>query len=151
MMDRSYILNELGEERDEYFNAVSPPIAQTSNFSFKTVDDFRQALAGEFDVNLYSRGNNPTINILRKKLAALDGAEDALVFGSGIAAVAVPVLALVKQGDHIISVENPYSWTTKLFNNLLPKFGVETTYVDGTDTTNFEKTIRPNTKLIFLE
>lgn len=151
MMDLSYILNELGEDREDYFNAVSPPIAQTSNFTFKTVDDFRQALSGEFDANLYSRGNNPTVNILRKKLAALDGAEDALVFGSGIAAITVPILALVKQGDHIISVENPYSWVVKLFKNLLPKFGVETTFVDGTEVKNFVNAIRPNTKLIYLE
>ncbi|MGN6179551.1 MAG: trans-sulfuration enzyme family protein [Mucilaginibacter sp.] len=150
-MDISYILNELGEDREDYFSAVSPPIVQTSNFAFKTVDDFRQALGGEFEVNLYSRGNNPTINILRKKLAALDGAEDALVFGSGIAAIAVPILALVKQGDHIVSVENPYSWTTKLFKNLLPKFGVETTFVDGADVQNFKSAIRPNTRLIYLE
>jgi cystathionine beta-lyase/cystathionine gamma-synthase len=150
-MDISYILNELGEDREDYFNAVSPPIVQTSNFAFRTVDDFRQALGEEFGANLYSRGNNPTITILRKKLAALDGAEDALVFGSGIAAIAVPILALVKQGDHIISVENPYSWTTKLFKNLLPKFGVKTTFVDGTNAQNFEKAIRPNTKLIYLE
>src|ERR1700743_2859124 len=86
-MDISYILNELGEERENYFNAVSPPIIQTSNFTFKTVADFRQALAEEFDAALYSRGNNPTLNIWRQKLAALDVAEDALVFSSGIAAV----------------------------------------------------------------
>jgi cystathionine beta-lyase/cystathionine gamma-synthase len=115
MTDLSYILNELGEDRENYFNAVSPPIIQTSNFAFKTVDTFREALSEEFETDLYSRGNNPTLNILRKKLAALDGAEDALVFGSGIAAITVPVLSLVKQGDHIISVESPYSWTTKLF------------------------------------
>src|ERR1700761_8063443 len=78
-MDLSFILNELGEERENYFNAVSPPIIQTSNFTFKTVADFRQALAEEYDAMLYSRGGNPTINILRQKLAALDGAEDALV------------------------------------------------------------------------
>ncbi|MDP9047122.1 MAG: PLP-dependent transferase, partial [Bacteroidota bacterium] len=79
-MDLSYILNELGEERENYFNAVSPPIIQTSNFTFKTVADFRQALGNEFEAMLYSRGQNPTLNILRQKLAALDGAEDALVF-----------------------------------------------------------------------
>jgi cystathionine beta-lyase/cystathionine gamma-synthase len=151
MMDLSYILNELGEDREDYFNAVSPPIAQTSNFTFRTVADFRQALSDEFDVNLYSRGNNPTINILRKKLAALDGAEDALIFSSGVAAIAVPILALVKQGDHIISVENPYSWTVKLFKNMLPKFGIETTFIDGTAIQNFENAICPNTRLIFLE
>src|SRR6185503_12880684 len=150
-MDLSYILNELGEDRENYFNAVSPPIIQTSNFTFKTVADFRQALAEEFEADLYSRGNNPTLNILRKKLAALDGAEDALVFSSGIASVSVPVLALLKQGDHIVSVENPYSWTIKLFNNFLPKFGIQTTFADGMDVENFKAAIRPETKLIYLE
>jgi cystathionine beta-lyase len=150
-MDLSYILNELGEEREDYFNAVSPPIIQTSNFTFKTVADFRQALGNEFEATLYSRGHNPTLNILRQKLAALDGAEDALVFSSGIAAISVPILSLVKQGDHIVSVENPYSWTIKLFNNLLPKFGITTTFVDGSNVENIENAIRPNTKLIYLE
>jgi cystathionine beta-lyase/cystathionine gamma-synthase len=150
-MDLSYILNELGEDREDYFNAVSPPIIQTSNFTFKTVADFRQALGNEFEATLYSRGHNPTLNILRQKLAALDGAEDALVFSSGIAAISVPILALVKQGDHIVSVENPYSWTIKLFNNLLPKFGITTSFVVGSDVKNIENAIRPNTKLIYLE
>ncbi|MBS1504985.1 MAG: aminotransferase class I/II-fold pyridoxal phosphate-dependent enzyme, partial [Bacteroidetes bacterium] len=150
-MDISYILNELGEERENYFNAVSPPIIQTSNFVLKTVKEFRDALADEYYYDLYSRGNNPTLDILRKKLAALDGAEDALVFSSGVASISVPILALVQQGDHIVSVENPYSWTIKLFKNLLPKFGVTTTFVDGTDIENFKKAVRPETKLIYLE
>ncbi|WP_295797665.1 aminotransferase class I/II-fold pyridoxal phosphate-dependent enzyme [Mucilaginibacter sp.] len=150
-MELSYILNELGEERGDYFNAVSPPIIQTSNFTFNSVSDFRVALAEEFDAMLYSRGQNPTINILRKKLAALDGAEDALVFSSGIAAVTVPILALLQQGDHAVVVENPYSWTIKLFNNLLPKFGITATYVDGSDLQQIENAIQSNTKLIYLE
>lgn len=150
-MDISYILNELGEERDQYFNAVAPPIVQTSNFSFNTVADFRKAMSNEFEANLYSRGNNPTINILRKKLAALDGAEDALVFGSGVAAIAIPVIALLKQGDHVVCVENPYSWTIKLFTKLLARFGVSCTFVNGTEAGNFADAIQPNTKLIYLE
>ena len=150
-MDLSYILNELGEERENYFNAVSPPIIQTSNFTFKTTSDFRLALSDEFEALLYSRGQNPTLNILRKKLAALDGAEDALVFSSGIAAISVPILALLQQGDHIVSVENPYSWTIKLFESFLPKFGITTTFVDGAEVENFEKAILPETKLIYLE
>lgn len=150
-MELSYILNELGEERENYFNAVAPPIIQSSNFTFKTVSDFRDALGDEFDALLYSRGHNPTLNILRKKLAALDGAEDALVFSSGIGAITVPVLSLLKQDDHIISVENPYSWTIKLFNNFLPKFGINTTYVDGSDVNQIKSAIQPNTKLIYLE
>jgi cystathionine beta-lyase len=150
-MDLSYILNELGEEREAYFNAVAPPIIQSSNFTFKNVADFRKALSDEYYAILYSRGNNPTVDILRKKLAALDGAEDALVFGSGIAAISTPILALLNQGDHVVSVARPYSWTIKLFERLLPKFGITTTFVDGTKTENFEKAIQPNTKLIYLE
>ena len=150
-MDLSYILNELGEDREHYFNAIAPPIIQTSNFKFNTVEDFRAALADEYQGNLYSRGFNPTVDILRKKLAALDGAEDALVFSSGIAAVTVPVLALLKSGDEVICVENPYSWTIKLFKEFLPKYGVTTTFVDGTDLNQFEKAISNKTKLIYLE
>ncbi len=150
-MDLSYILNELGEERENYFNAVAPPIIQTSNFTFKTIADFRAAMSDEFKATLYSRGHNPTLNILRKKLAALDNAQDALVFSSGIAAISVPILALLQQGDHIVSVENPYSWTIKLFQSFLPKFGITTTFVNGADIESFEKAIRPETKLIYLE
>ncbi len=65
-MDISYIINELGEERENYFNAVSPPIAQTSNFVFKTVDELSKALEDEMARYLYSRGLNPTVEILRK-------------------------------------------------------------------------------------
>lgn len=150
-MDLSYILNELGEDREQYFNAIAPPIIQTSNFKFNTVEDFRDALADEYQGNLYSRGFNPTIDILRKKIAALDGAEDALVFSSGIAAVTVPVLALLQQGDEVICVENPYSWTIKLFKDFLPKFGIRTTFIDGSDFGQFEKAINAHTKLIYLE
>jgi cystathionine beta-lyase len=151
MDELSYILNELGEDRDNYFNAVAPPIVQTSNFTYKSVDDFRKGLGDEYYALIYSRGNNPTVDILRKKLAALDGAEDALVFGSGIASISVPIIALLKSGDHIVSVAKPYSWTIKLFEKLLPKFGVKTTFVDGTVTANFETAITPETKLIYLE
>jgi cystathionine beta-lyase/cystathionine gamma-synthase len=150
-MDLSYILNELGEDRQNYFNAIAPPIIQSSNFSFKNVEEFRNALADEYYSILYSRGNNPTVDILRKKLAALDGAEDALVFGSGIAAISTPILTLLNQGDHIVSVAKPYSWTIKLFERLLPKFGIKTSFVDGTETKNFEDAIQSNTRLIFLE
>ncbi len=73
------------------------------------------------------------------------------MFGSGIASIAVPIIALLKQGDHVVSVAKPYSWTIKLFEKLLPKFGITTTFVDGTDTSNFEKAITPDTKLFYLE
>lgn len=150
-MDISYILNEFAEERENYFNAVSPPIMQTSNFIFNTVDDMRKAFADEYSTYLYSRGKNPTVDILRKKLAALDGAEDCLVFNSGAAAIFVAVLANVKAGDHIVSVNKPYTWAQKMFDNILPRFGVTTSYIDGTQIENFERAILPNTTVIYLE
>jgi cystathionine beta-lyase/cystathionine gamma-synthase len=150
-MDISYIINELGEDRQQYFNAVAPPIVQTSNFVFDTVDDMRKAFADEYAAFIYSRGNNPTVDILRKKLAALDGTEDCLVFNSGAAAIFAAVLANVKAGDHIVSVNAPYTWAQKMFNIILPRFGVTTTYIDGTNIENFERAILPNTTIIYLE
>jgi cystathionine beta-lyase/cystathionine gamma-synthase len=150
-MDLSYILNELGEDREAYFNAVAPPIIQTSNFAFNKVNDLRKAFADEASTFLYSRGNNPTVSILSKKLAALDGAEDCLVFNSGAGAIFAAVFANVKSGDHIISVYKPYSWAQKLFNEMLPRFNIATTYVDGRDIKNFRNAIQPNTKIIYLE
>ena len=151
MSDLSYIINQLGEERENYFNSVAPPIIQTSNFAFKTVEDFRNLLLDESKGALYTRGKNPTIDILEKKIAALDGAEEALIFSSGVAAITIPILSLLKQGDHIVSVRNVYSWTTKLFTELLPKFGIECTFVDGTDPENYFKATKPNTKLFYFE
>lgn len=150
-MDISYILNQLGEDHASYFNAVSPPIVQTSNFLFDTVDDLRQAFAAEYDVYLYSRGNNPTLEILKQKLAALDGAEDALVFNSGASAIFCSVLPFVKSGDHIVSVRSPYTWAQRLFDVILPRFGVSTTYIDGTELAHWQQATQPNTVLYYLE
>lgn len=151
MSNLSHILYELGEDRSLYSNAVSPPVYQTSNFAFSSVAEMRSRLADEMDYPFYTRGHNPTVAILRKKLAALEGTEEALVFGSGSAAVAAAVLSEVKSGDHIISVLNPYSWTNKLFNRYLKRFGVETTFVDGTHPENYKNAIRPETRILYME
>ena len=150
-MDISFIINELGEDREHYFNAVSPPIIQTSNFRAQQVDQLKALFEDEYSGYLYSRGLNPTVEILRKKLAALDGAEEALVFNSGASAIFTGVLANVKAGDHIVSVDKPYTWAQRMFDVILPRFGVTTTYVDGTRIEAFERAILPNTALIYLE
>jgi len=151
IMDISFILNELGEDRENYFNAIAPPIIQTSNFRVNTVDQLKKLAEDEYTGYYYSRGLNPTVDILRKKLAALDGAEDCLVFNSGAAAIFASVLANVKSGDHIVSVDKPYTWAQRTFDIILPRFGVSTTYIDGKDIENFERAILPNTTLIYLE
>src|SRR6476469_3992260 len=140
----SFILNELGEERENYFNAIAPPIMQTSNFAFRKVADLRLAFEDEMGGYLYSRGLNPTVEILRKKLAALDGAEDCLVFSSGAAAIFAGILSNVKAGDHVVSVRNPYTWAQRTFDVILPRFGVTTTYIDGREVRNFENAIQSN-------
>ncbi len=150
-MHFSEIINELAEDRATYFNAVSPPIVQTSNFVFNNFEELRKAFEDEMSSYLYTRGINPTTDILRKKLAALDEAEDCLVMNSGASAIFCAVTSNVQSGDHIISVQKPYTWAWKLFDNILTRFGVSTTYVDGTDIKNFEAALQPNTKLIYLE
>lgn len=150
-MELSYILNELGEEREMYFNAVAPPILQTSNFACKTVDEMRKMLRNEAESYLYTRGNNPTVTILEKKVAALEGAEQAIAFGSGIAAVSAAVLSQLNAGDHVVCVQKPYGWTNALMTRFLPRFGVEVTMVDGTDPQNYRNAIRPNTRLLYME
>lgn len=150
-MDLSYILNHLGENRESYMQAVSPPIFQTSNFTFKDVETMRASIADELNTPFYTRGCNPTVAILRKKIAALESAEDSLIFGSGVAAGSAAIISQLKAGDHIVSVSKPYSWTKKLFSLFLDRFNIETTYIDGTNSANYKNAIKPNTKLFFME
>ncbi len=150
-MTNSFIINQLAEEREQYFHAVSPPIIQTSNFAYPTVDEFTHAIQNEKDEHIYTRGNNPTVNMLCKKIAALEGAEDCLMVGSGAAAITNAVMSQVQAGDHIVSIRNPYTWAGHLFNKILPRFGVQTTYVDGKNIKNFKNAINSKTRLIYLE
>ena len=150
-MDLSFILNHLGEERAAYDGAVAPPLVQSSIFAFPTVAEMRLGFADEFAGHLYTRGNTPTVAILRKKVAALEGSEDSLAFASGAAAMAAAVFAIVRAGDHVLCIAKPYSWTRSLLRDLLPKFGVATSFVDGTDVVNFEKALTAQTRLIVLE
>ena len=150
-MDLDHILDHLGEDRDALMHAVVPPVFQSGNFSYPTVAAMRETVQQEFDRPLYTRGYNPTVAMLRKKVAALEGAEDALVFSSGSAAIAAAVIAFVQAGDHVVCVRKPYSWTRKLLDELLARFGVEVTYVDGTDPENYRRACRENTRLFILE
>ncbi|MBL8243420.1 MAG: aminotransferase class I/II-fold pyridoxal phosphate-dependent enzyme, partial [Rhodanobacteraceae bacterium] len=147
----SFILNHLAEEREGYRGAVTPPIYETSNFAFGSVAAMRAAGQDELANAFYTRGNNPTVEILRRKLAALEGTEDALVFGSGAAAMAAAVLACVRAGDHLVCVQKPYAWTRVLVRDWLPRFGIEVSFVDGADLAAVEAALTPRTKMIVLE
>lgn len=151
MDDLSHILNHLGEDREHGYNAVVPPIVQSGNFTYPTVAQLRATIQNEYDRPLYTRGANPTVAMLRQKIAALEHAEDALVFGSGSAAMAAAVVSFTKAGDHVVCVHKPYSWTKRLLVELLSRFGVEHTFVDGTDPENYRRACRSNTALFILE
>jgi cystathionine beta-lyase/cystathionine gamma-synthase len=150
-VDLSHILNHLGEERGRYDGAVVPPLVQSSIFAFPTVAAMRAGFGDEYANHLYTRGNNPTVAILRRKVAALEGAEDCLAFASGAAAMAAGVFACVRGGDHVVCVARPYSWTRGLLRDLLPRFGVQASFVDGTEVAHFEAALTPATRLIVLE
>jgi cystathionine beta-lyase/cystathionine gamma-synthase len=150
-MNQSFIINQLAEDREKYFNSVAPPIIQTSNFAYPTVDEFASAVANEKNEPIYTRGNNPTVDMLCKKMAALEGAEDCLMVGSGAAAITNAVVSQVNAGDHIVSVRDPYSWANHLFTKVLSRFDVQTTFVDGTKIENFENACTEKTRLIYLE
>lgn len=149
--DLSYILNHLGEDRENYYQAVSAPIILSSNFCFRSVNEMRTKLENELETPFYTRGYNPTVAILRKKIAALEKTEDALVFASGSAAIAAAVMSVVKGGDHVVCVQKPYSWTNTLISSYLAKYGVKSTFVDGTNEQNIFAAIRENTVLVYLE
>lgn len=150
-MELDDILYHLGENHDDWYQAIAPPIYQTSNFRFKTVAEFRKKAQDEFKNHVYTRGNNPTVAILRKKVAALEQAEDALIFSSGSAAVAAAILSRVSQGDHIICVDKPYTWTRKLLTEWVSRMGVGVTFADLRDPQQLHQHITTTTKVIYLE
>ena len=151
MMTIDDIIFHLGENREDYNNAVVPPIYQTSNFVFDSIADFKDKVADELSNFVYSRGNNPTVKILRQKIAALEGCEDALITGSGMAAISLALVSQLKVGDHVICIKKPYSWTQRLVREVLVKMGVEYDFFDAEDNAALNSLIKPNTKVIYLE
>lgn len=139
------------EKRERHLGAAAPPIYQVSTFTYPNCERFegRHGPApGRYD---YTRTSNPTTELLERKIAALERTDAARAFGSGMAAVSAAVLSCVGAGDHIVTIETVYGPTRRLFSDYLPKFGIETTYVRGTSTEDFERACRPNTRLIYLE
>lgn len=136
---------------DRHHGAISVPIYQTSLFSFDTYEQFNLARLDEQENFVYSRGNNPTVRYLEDKLAQLEQGERAKCFASGMAAISAAIMSIVKQGDHVICTHQAYGPTREFLGVYLQKFGVETTFVDGSSLENWKRAVRPNTKLLYLE
>ncbi len=132
-------------------NAVAPPIFQTSAFQAESAEHFHAVATTPLSTEFYTRYGSPNQQHPASIIAELEGAENALVFASGVAAAATTALALLKAGDHVVAQSVIYTGTTGLLQEILAKFGVTTTYVDQRDPAAFEAAITDRTRLIWLE
>lgn len=132
------------------FEAVVPPLVQTSLFTFSSYDEMVATYRGEKSRPVYTRGLNPTVRMFEEMLAKLEGAEDALGFASGMSAISSTVLSFVSPGDRIVAVRHVYPDAFRLFGTLMKRMQVEVTYVDGRDEAAVEKAM-PGAKLFYME
>lgn len=129
----------------------SEPIFPTSSFVFGSAAEAAARFSGDEPGNIYSRFTNPTVRAFEERLAAMEGGESCVATASGMAAILAVCLGLLEKGDHIVSSRSVFGTTTVLFTNYLPRFGIETTFVDLDDPAAWEAAMQPNTRLLFLE
>ncbi|MHB9119287.1 MAG: O-succinylhomoserine sulfhydrylase [Burkholderiales bacterium] len=153
-MDEHYELETLavraGIERSQ-FNEHSEAMYLTSSFVFKNAAQAAARFSGQEPGNIYARFTNPTVSVFERRLAALEGAERCVATASGMSAILSTVMGLLSAGDHVIASRSIFGTTVQLFNNILARFGVETTLVSLTDPAEWRAAIRPNTRLLFVE
>jgi methionine-gamma-lyase len=140
-----------GDEPDPASRALDTPICMASAFGFASADEAAGAFGGTNDAYIYGRWGNPTVEALEAKLAALEESEDACATASGMAAITGTVTTLCSQGDHVVAPRSMYGEAARLLRERLPRFGIETTFVDATDTGAYERAIKPNTRLLYFE
>ncbi|MFU0503958.1 O-succinylhomoserine sulfhydrylase [Pseudaminobacter sp. NGMCC 1.201702] len=133
------------------FGETSEAIYLTQGYVYESAEAAEARFKGELPGFIYSRYANPTVDMFEKRMCALEGAEDARAMASGMAAVAAAVLCSLKAGDHIVAARALFGSCRWVVETLAPRYGIEATLVDGTKVENWEKALRPNTKLFFLE
>ena len=129
----------------------SVPLYLTSSFVFDDSEHGRAMFADEVEGNIYSRYSNPNTNEFIEKVRDSEGAEAGLAFSSGMAAVFASIAGLLRSGDHIVAFRSIFGSTHQLFTQLLPRWGITTTYIDASNPEDFEAALRPETKMVFLE
>jgi O-succinylhomoserine sulfhydrylase len=129
----------------------SSPLFLTSSFSFDNAEEMRAAFADETDDNIYSRFSNPTVQEFTDRMAVLEGTESGFATASGMSAVFASMLTFLKKGDHLVSCNAIFGSTHTVVTKILPKYGIEYTYVPAGDISVWEAAIRDNTKMIYLE
>jgi O-succinylhomoserine sulfhydrylase len=133
------------------FNEHSEALYLTSSFVFDSAAQAAARFSGSEPGNIYSRFTNPTVTAFEERLAALEGAEVCVATSSGMSAILACVMGLLSAGDHIVASRSLFGSTVNLFNNILKKFNIDTTFVSATDVASWQTAIQPNTKLFFLE
>lgn len=145
-------LMHVGEDPKEYKSAVVPPIYQNTLFVFDGWDALDKAFDDKPNQLIYSRGNNPSVALVAQKIAALAKGEKAQLFPSGMAAITAACMHYLRPGDHVIAINNIYGPAYNLLENYLSeKMNITTSFVNGTEISDFEKALRDNTRLIYLE
>ncbi|MCD6551112.1 aminotransferase class I/II-fold pyridoxal phosphate-dependent enzyme [Thermotoga sp.] len=143
------ILFSYGEE-DVPFKALSFPIFETTNFYFDSFTEMTKALKnGDYEY-VYNRGSNPTTRLVERKLAALEKCEDARLVASGMSAITLSILHFLRSEDHVVCVDEAYSWAKRFFNYLSRKFDIKVSFVPP-DSDRVLKAITKKTKLVYLE
>lgn len=140
-----------GQSPDPLYGSLSTPIYQTSTFVFNDVAQGAARFAGDEEGFIYTRLGNPTQVALEEKIAALEGGEAGLAFGSGMAAITAVLMALVSQGDNIVHSSALYGCTFAFLHELISRFGVTATGVDTADLEAVKQAIRPETKVVYIE
>jgi O-succinylhomoserine sulfhydrylase len=152
MKDQHFETNaiRLQLERSQY-NEHSVPLYLTSSFIFDTAEDMRAAFNDESDDYIYSRYVNPSVNEFVQKVCALEGAEEGVAYGSGMAAIYTTFMAFLKSGDHIVSCASVFGATHALFTKYFPKLNISHSYFEVDEVKAIEKLIQPTTRFIYLE
>jgi O-succinylhomoserine sulfhydrylase len=133
------------------FNEHSEALYLTSSYVFDNAAQAAARFTGGEAGNVYSRFTNPTVTAFQTRLAALEGAEACVATASGMSAILSTVMGLMKSSEHIVASHSIFGSTVQLFSTVLPKFGITTTFVDGSDATAWQKAITPATRMLFVE
>jgi O-succinylhomoserine sulfhydrylase len=139
-----------GVHRTE-FQEHSEALFLTSSFVFESAAQAAARFSGAEPGNIYGRFTNPTVTAFEERLAALEGAERCVAFSSGMAAIMATVMGLMRAGEHVVASRSIFGSTVQLLNNVLGRFGIETTFVSPTDAEAWRAAVKPNTKLFFVE
>ncbi|SIR47540.1 methionine-gamma-lyase [Bacillus cereus] len=140
-----------GYTSEEHKGSLTPPLFQTSTFTFETAQQGEASFAGVDPSYIYSRLGNPTVKLFEERMAVLEGGEEALAFGSGMAAISATLIGFLKAGDHIICSNGLYGCTYGFLEVLEEKFMITHSFCDMETEADVENKIRPNTKIIFVE